>query len=216
MLTARGLQYRYPSGHTLSYPDVIAGTAAPLLILGPSGCGKSTLLHLMAGLLTPSAGSMRLDEKPFVPQTDAALVPQVPHLIGSLTVAQNIATAAWAGGRAFDAAIAAQLLHDLGIAALADRLPAALSRGQAQRVAVARALSIKPRVLLADEPTANLDDDAAFAATTLLQREAQAFGAVLIVASHDARIKALLEHTLLLAPSVHAPFEAQMAGKAHE
>jgi putative ABC transport system ATP-binding protein len=122
-------------------------------------------------------------------------------LIGSLTVAQNVAAAAFAAGKPLDAPFAARLLDELGIAPLVQRRPAELSRGQAQRVALARALSVKPAVLLADEPTANLDDESAAATAALLMTEASAHNAALLVASHDGRIKPLFAATLDLRAS---------------
>jgi putative ABC transport system ATP-binding protein len=201
MLTLSGLAFVYTGGALLNYPDVAVARGAALLITGPSGCGKTTLLHAVAGLHAPRGGAMQLDGRALNPRADVALVPQIPHLIGSLTVAQNVAAAAFAAGQVLDAALAARLLDELGIAALAQRMPAELSRGQAQRVALARALSVKPAVLLADEPTANLDDDAAAASVALLLKEASAHNAALLVASHDGRIKHLFTHTLDLRAS---------------
>jgi putative ABC transport system ATP-binding protein len=201
MLTLSGLTFAYTGGALLTYPDVTVARGAALLITGPSGCGKTTLLHAVAGLHAPRGGAMQLDGRALNPRADVALVPQIPHLIGSLTVAQNVAAAAFAAGKVLDAALAARLLDELGIAALAQRTPAELSRGQAQRVALARALSVKPAVLLADEPTANLDDDAAAASVALLLKEASAHNAALLVASHDGRIKHLFAHTLDLRSS---------------
>lgn len=198
MLTLSELQFAYTPGAVFTYPDLSVARGQAVLITGPSGCGKTTLLHLIAGLHAPRSGRMALDGRPLNPRRDVALVPQSAHLIGSLTVAQNIAAAAFATGIAFDAAFAQQLLDELGIAALAQRLPAQLSRGQAQRVAVARALSVKPAVLLADEPTANLDDASAAASTALLLRQASAHQAALLVASHDGRIAHLFTQLLAL------------------
>lgn len=198
MFIATGLQYHYPKSQTLIYPKVAVSADEPLLVLGSSGCGKTSLLHLLAGLITPSAGSMYLNSQAFQPRLQAALIPQIPHLINSLTVAQNIASASWAANLKFDATRLSQSLLDLGIAGLSQRKPTQLSRGQAQRVALVRALSVKPKLLLADEPTANLDDEAAFSAIGLLLREAKRFASVLIVASHDGRIKPLFKTVLYL------------------
>jgi putative ABC transport system ATP-binding protein len=198
MLTLSELQFTYAPGAVFTYPDLSVARGQAVLITGPSGCGKTTLLHMIAGLHAPRSGQMALDGRPLHARHDVALVPQSAHLIGSLTVAQNIAAAAFAAGNAFDAAFTQQLLDELGIAALAQRLPAQLSRGQAQRVALARALSVKPAVLLADEPTANLDDAAAAASTALLLRQASVHQAALLVASHDGRIKHLFAHVLAL------------------
>jgi putative ABC transport system ATP-binding protein len=210
MLTLSGLSFAYAGGAPLIYPDVTVARGAALLITGPSGCGKTTLLHIVAGLHAARGGAMQLDARALNPRADVALVPQIPHLIGSLTVAQNVAAASFAAGKPLDGAFAAHLLAELGVAELAQRKPAQLSRGQAQRVALARALSLKPAVLLADEPTANLDDAAAAASVALLISEASAHNAALLVASHDGRIKHLFAHALDLQASP-ATFAAKAA-----
>ncbi|MGL4576109.1 MAG: ATP-binding cassette domain-containing protein [Burkholderiaceae bacterium] len=201
MLTLSNLQFAYPNGAPLTYPDVAVARGQALLVTGASGCGKTTLLHIIAGLHAAKGGAMQLDGRALKPQADVALVPQIPHLIGSLTVAQNVASASFAAGKPLDAAFCAALLQELGIGDLAQRRPAQLSRGQAQRVALARALSVKPAVLLADEPTANLDDEATRATIDLLIAQAKAHNAALLVASHDGRVKPLFAHTLDLRAS---------------
>ncbi len=197
MLRTVNIQYAHPGGQLLRYPDVQVARGAALLITGPSGCGKTTWLHLVAGLLRAHGGEFRMDEQALTPDR-VALVPQVPHLIGSLNVMQNLAAASFAARQRFDGERAAQLLDAVGLAGLEARRPAALSRGQAQRVAVARALINQPDVLLADEPTASLDDEAAAAAIALLVSQAQAARAALVIASHDGRIKPLFNATLAL------------------
>jgi putative ABC transport system ATP-binding protein len=201
MLTLSNLQFAYSSGAPLAYPNVEVERGQALLVTGASGCGKTTLLHIIAGLHRAKSGAMQLDGRALNPQADVALVPQIPHLIGSLTVAQNVASANFAAGKPLDAPFCDSLLQELGIADLAQRRPAQLSRGQAQRVALARALSVKPAVLLADEPTANLDDESTRATIALLIAQAKAHNAALLVASHDGRVKPLFAHTLDLRAS---------------
>ena len=103
----------------------------------------------------------------------------------------------WAAGLAHDRSRIHAVLHALGVAELANRLPSQLSGGQAQRVALARAVLMQPKILLADEPTASLDDPAASDAVNLLLSTAQANGATLVIATHDARVAAVLEHSTL-------------------
>ncbi len=188
------------AGPHLRFPDFELPRGGHLLLRGASGSGKSTLLALMAGLLTPTAGRLAMDGVEIGALAPAArdawrgahlgFVPQRLHLSPSLSVRDNLALPYVAAGLRPDDARIAALLAELGIAQLLDRRPHALSQGQAQRVALARALLRAPRFVLADEPTANLDDEACDATLALLRRVATEHGASLVIASHDARIEA--------------------------
>ena len=114
--------------------------------------------------------------------------PQKLHLSEALTVAGNLAMAQWAAGVPDEPQKVMEVLATLGLGDLAQRLPRQLSGGQAQRVALARAVLLSPKVILADEPTASLDDEAAQAALTLLQASAARAGATLVIATHDSRV----------------------------
>jgi putative ABC transport system ATP-binding protein len=202
MLALRSLRCAYPHGPTLAFPDFELAAGQNGLLHGPSGSGKSTLLALIAGLLTPLAGDVvvggravgRLPPR----ERDAwraghlGFVPQRLHLSASLDVADNVALPYVAVGEAVDRVRVAGLLERLGVAALAARRPHELSVGQAQRVALARAMVRRPALLLADEPTASLDDGQAAVAVALLAEAAAADGSTLLVATHDARVGAAL------------------------
>jgi putative ABC transport system ATP-binding protein len=200
MLSLRGLVHRYPGGATISFPDLDVPQGARVRVAGPSGSGKSTLLALLSGLLAVQAGQAvvcgtdlaRLDERARDAWRGATLgfVPQRLHLSDSLTVAQNLALPYVAGGLPVDHARVAAAMARLGLAGLQGRRPAQLSVGQAQRVAIARALLRGPRLIVADEPTAHLDDDTAAEALALLAEAAAEHGATLVVASHDLRVAA--------------------------
>ena len=198
MIKTTALQFAYPGAAPLHFPDVDVPQSATLLLRGPSGSGKSTWLALVAALVPPTAGSLEVAGQNLTAlsrvQADAwrartlGFLPQKLHTSAALTVAQNLGLAFWAAGvaqdrRRIDAALAA-----VGVAGLADRLPAQLSGGQAQRVALARAVLMQPRVIAADEPTASLDDDAAREGLQLLHSTAQRYGATLVIATHDARV----------------------------
>lgn len=197
-----GLAHAYENGPCLRFPDLALPSGGHLLLHGPSGSGKSTLLALLAGLLTASEGQLHVagaDLAALSPRArdawrGAALgfVPQRLHLSSSLDVQTNLAMPYVAAGLPVDVPRIRSLMDDLGLGALALRRPHELSVGQAQRVALARALLRAPRLLLADEPTANLDDAAASAALTLLRNTATSAGLSLVLATHDARVRAAL------------------------
>ena len=127
------------------------------------------------------------------------LVPQKLHLVGSLTVLQNLLLAPYLAGLPCDESRASGLLDGLSLKEKAHAYPRHLSHGQAQRVAIARAVMNRPRLLLADEPTANLDDAHCAQALDLLEAQATECGATLLVATHDQRAKAKFERRLELA-----------------
>ena len=211
MIQSRALAYRYPQGPALAFPDVDLPRGGTLLLQGRSGTGKSTWLSLVAGLLTPSSGQLLVAGQDVAQLRGGArdrwrgrtigLLPQKLHLSDALSVQRNLALAYFAAGLPEDHAGSRAALEALGVADLAHRRPAQLSGGQAQRVALARAILLQPRVLLADEPTASLDDEAAAGALALLRDAARGCGASLVIATHDARVREALRgaQVLLLA-----------------
>jgi putative ABC transport system ATP-binding protein len=197
-ISTQGLVFQYPQGPQLAFADLELAGSGTLIVQGNSGAGKSTWLALIAGLLTPSSGSLVVLGQKLAGLSSAerdawrgrnlGFLPQRLHLSPLLNVLQNLRLVYFALGLpSDDAAIHAQLAQ-LGVGELAKRMPSALSGGQAQRVALARALLLKPRLILADEPTASLDDAAAAQSLQLLQSCAQAQGAALVLATHDARV----------------------------
>ena len=191
MLSLKGVRHRYGAREALRLEHFAAAQGEKWLVLGPSGSGKSTLLHILAGLLAPSEGSVEV-ARPI------GIVPQKLHLIASLTVAQNLLLAQYLAGVPEEPARAAQVLAGIGLADRAQARPHELSHGQAQRVAVARAVMNRPKLLIADEPTSNLDDAHCAAALDLLEAQAAECGATLVVATHDARAKGRFAHRLEL------------------
>ncbi len=205
VLQARGLRKHYGTGEGLVRSvdgvdlDIRAGET--VAVMGPSGCGKSTLLHLLGGLDRPSAGEVwlngrRIDdigEKALarMRRTDVGFVFQAFHLMEELTAVENIELPALLAGRTPRAARrrAEELLEQVGLADRGRFLPSALSGGQRQRVAVARALSNEPLVVLADEPTGNLDSAATLDVLQLFEGLHHA-GQTLVIVTHDARVAA--------------------------
>jgi putative ABC transport system ATP-binding protein len=166
---------------------------AQVALTGPSGSGKSTLLHLLAGLDTPTGGTIAWPGLGGSPEGRPGLIGMVfqgPSLLPPLDVTENIALPLLlAGGQVTQSRErAAAALHDVGLDELAARLPEELSGGQAQRVAVARALAARPRVILADEPTGQLDSAHAAQVVGLLLDAATLLGAALVLSTHDLAI----------------------------
>jgi len=202
MIRTNGLTYSYLQGPALAFADVDVPQGAVLLLSGPSGCGKSTWLALVAALVAPTHGELTVARQPLGTLGGSAadawrakaigFLPQKLHLSAALSVQQNLAMAQWAAGMSQDYARIASALCALGVQELAARKPSQLSGGQAQRVALARAVLLQPQVILADEPTASLDEAAAADAVRLLVHTAQAHHATLVIATHDARVSALL------------------------
>lgn len=166
-------------------------------LTGESGSGKSTLLHIAAGLEAPDAGSVLVggQDMAALPDTGRAklrrgtvgLVFQQFNLVPSLTVEANLAFQARLAG-VYDAAFCTQLAARLGLSDLVARYPEQLSGGQQQRVAIGRALAARPKALLADEPTGNLDEATGDAVFALMLELARAQGAALLLVTHSARL----------------------------
>lgn len=191
-----------------------------IAIMGPSGSGKSTLLHIIAGLELPTQGSITwpaLGDRSSLRPGPVALVLQGPSLLPPLDVTENVALPLVLGG--VDGADATErarsALARLDLAELANKLPEELSGGQAQRVAIARALAQRPRLLLADEPTGQLDHTTGSAVIDVLLEAAHESGAALVVSTHDPEVGNRLTQCWTVTDGrVHVP--APVAGPARE
>jgi putative ABC transport system ATP-binding protein len=185
--------------------DVAAGERVALT--GESGSGKSTLLHLIAGLDAADRGDIRLDDAHVTGLNDAGraalrrdrlgLVFQQFNLIPSLNVADNLAFQARIAGR-HDAAWQTELIERLGLGNMLKRYPEQLSGGQQQRVAIGRALATKPLLLLADEPTGNLDEATADGVLALTRDLVARTGCGFLMVTHSARLAATLDRQVTL------------------
>jgi putative ABC transport system ATP-binding protein len=217
VLSARGLAKEYGAGAALVQAvkgvdlDVVAGET--VAVMGPSGCGKSTLLHLLGGLDRASAGEIRLADARLDQLRESALarlrrtsigfVFQAFHLVEELTAAENVELPALLAGRSPRAARtrAQELLKQVGLSDRARHLPSALSGGERQRVAIARALSNEPQVVLADEPTGNLDSASTLEVLRLLE-QLRAGGQTLVIVTHDERVAATADRLISMRDGV--------------
>ncbi len=199
MFSLHDVQHAYDGEPVLNVPEWQAQQGALWLMLGPSGSGKTTLLHVLAGILRPASGQVAVADQDISALSPSAMdrfrgknigiVLQRLHLIDSLTVMNNLLLAQYMAGETQNPARAREVLASLDLADKANARPHELSHGQAQRVAVARAVVNKPKLLLADEPTSNLDDERCVQVLDLLLNQAKACGATLVIATHDQHIK---------------------------
>jgi putative ABC transport system ATP-binding protein len=203
LVHAKGLRKDYGSGEglvrALDTVDLDVNRGEAVAVMGPSGCGKSTLLHLIGGLDRPSAGQLsvagqRVDELSeralaHLRRDEIGFVFQAFHLMDELTAQENVELPALLAGCTPSEARgrATALLEQVGLADRSRHLPSMLSGGQRQRVAIARALANDPEIVLADEPTGNLDSTAAFDVLGLLEG-LHAKGLTLVIVTHDERI----------------------------
>jgi putative ABC transport system ATP-binding protein/lipoprotein-releasing system ATP-binding protein len=169
-----------------------------IALVGPSGSGKSTLLHLLAGLDDPTSGTITwptLGDKSGLSPTKVSFVFQSESLLAPLTVLENIEVPCLLGGSDSDVARedASRLLEELDLRALAYKLPEEISGGQAQRAAVARSLITQPALILADEPTGQLDHSTARHLLDLLDRRLQGRDTALVIATHDPFVAARMK-----------------------
>jgi putative ABC transport system ATP-binding protein len=218
MLQLRGLAKRYGASTVFSGVDLDVAAGEFVAIVGESGVGKSTLLNCIAGLDTLDAGSVQLGgrEVTALSETEQALlrraqlgfVFQAFHVLPHLSVAHNVALPLLLLGRP-DPARVAQVLAAVGLEGLGARLPATLSGGQLQRVAIARALVHRPMLLLADEPTGNLDPATAERVLDTLCDQVRNEHAACVLVTHSQAAAARADRVLVLAADgIAAPVNA--------
>ena len=211
MLSVRNLSKSYRSAGediaVLRGVNLDVGAGERVALSGESGSGKSTLLHLIAGLDSADGGEIKLDDSCLTRLNDAGraalrrdrlgLVFQQFNLIPSLSVEDNLAFQSRIAGK-HDAAWQKELIERLGLTALLKRYPEQLSGGQQQRVAIGRALATKPMLLLADEPTGNLDEDTADGVLALARDLVARTGCGFLMVTHSARLAATLDRQVTL------------------
>lgn len=202
-LTVQGLSHAIAGQSILTDFDFSLSSGNTCLILGASGSGKTTLLSLLSGLEKPDQGTVRYGDTSLYDLSESqrdqfrgrhiGILFQTFHLIKPFTVQQNIALAGTMAGLALDKEYIGSLLKRLGLTDKAHKKAAILSVGEAQRLALARALATKPKWLFCDEPTSSLDDANTAQMLSLLQSEAQTLGTSLLIVTHDSRVKEQLQ-----------------------
>jgi putative ABC transport system ATP-binding protein len=199
LLELAGVSKRFHRGReevvALDEVDLAVAAGEFVSVIGPSGSGKSTLLHLAGGLDQPDGGRVLLDgadvgalsatARARLRRREIGFVFQFFHLVPTLTVAENVELPLLLDGRRKSGPVVAQLLERVGLAGRAEHLPAELSGGEMQRVAIARALVASPRLILADEPTGNLDSATGATILGLLAAQVADAGAALVMVTHD-------------------------------
>ncbi len=199
MIACKNLTFSYSAQKRFSFPDIECADQEALLILGQSGRGKTTLLHLMALLLRPESGQVMINHQDITPLSVAeaaavrasqiGIVYQRPHFVSSLSVLDNVLLPNYLAQKPEDKERARALAEQLGFAEHLSKKTNQLSQGEQQRVSIARALMNNPAVILADEPTSNLDDINCQKVVELLKNPSEQIGASLVVVTHDQRLK---------------------------
>ena len=208
VLETRDLRKYYGAGDTevraLNGVDLEIEQGEFVSIVGTSGSGKSTLLHMLGGLDRPTGGMVRVEGKDIFSLKDDALtifrrrkigfVFQAYNLVPVLSVYENIVLPIELDGNKVDAGYVRQIVDTLGLESKLDNLPNQLSGGQQQRVAIARALATKPAIVLADEPTGNLDSKTSQDVLSLMKVSSEKFGQTIVMITHNEEIAQLAHH----------------------
>ncbi|PRX57470.1 ABC transporter ATP-binding protein [Flagellimonas meridianipacifica] len=198
MVKTSSLTYAYGDGQEMVFPDIDLSPGQHLLIIGPSGIGKTTLLYLMAGLLPPLKGNVAIDGKELDSLSrremdkfrgeQIGLIFQQYHFIKSLNVQDNLLLRQSVLKDPIDKQRRLQLTKRLGLSEYLDKKVTELSQGQQQRLSIALGLIHRPKIILADEPTSNLDDMNCVKVINLLKEEAEICKSSLVIITHDLRV----------------------------
>jgi ABC-type lipoprotein export system ATPase subunit len=200
MLITKNLTFEYAAEKPkMVFPDIDLKRGKQGLLLGQSGSGKTTLLHLLGGLLSPKSGDIFINDQNIsllkgseldhFRGKNIGIIFQTAHFVRSLTVEENLIIAQQLAGNKVDKSLIINFLEKLNIGHKLKSKPYELSIGEAQRANIARALINAPSVILADEPTSALDDKNAEEVIKLLEQQAAAVNATLLIVTHDGRLK---------------------------
>lgn len=212
ILETKDLKKIYGSGetevHALDGVDIIVENGEFVSIVGSSGSGKSTLLHMLGGLDRPTSGTVTVDGRELSTLKDEELtifrrrkigfVFQSYNLVPVLSVQENILLPIELDGGRIDGGYIDQIIHTLGLESKLNNLPNALSGGQQQRVAIARALAAKPAIILADEPTGNLDSRTSQDVMGLLRITSERFSQTIVMITHNEELAQMADRTVCI------------------
>ncbi len=207
MIVSKGLSFKYRQSPQFEIPDITVEAGKEQLVLGRSGSGKTTLLNILGGLLKPQQGMVEIDGVDIYQLKGAKLdkfrgahigmVFQKPHILPPLTVEENLKLAQFFAGKVNTLQVD-RILEDLGMAHKKKSKVQNLSEGEAQRLSIARALVNSPKVVLADEPTASLDDFHAEKVIRLLKHQTHKMKAALVIVTHDQRVKKHIANQIIM------------------
>lgn len=205
MVRTNGLTYQYPNSNLIQFPDLEVEAGHGLVIYGESGCGKTTLLHMLGGLLQPKSGHITVGEKSITALTpremdqfrgeNIGIVYQQFYFIESLSIRDNLLISPFKENNSK----ARKIIERLNLEDIISKYPHQISSGQKQRACIARAVMSSPKVILADEPTSNLDNKNCSYVIDLLMEEAFWHDAALIVVTHDDRLRTEISDSIDLA-----------------
>ncbi len=208
MIKTSNLKYAYDDGLELTFPDIELPTGEHLLVIGPSGVGKTTLLYLMAGLLPPSAGTISISgtalsslsrrELDKFRGEQIGLIFQQYHFVKSLNLFDNLRLRQSFPRDLNDRQRREQLTERLGLSEHRNKKVSELSQGQQQRLSIALGLIHRPKLVFADEPTSNLDDENCVKVIELLKEEAEICDSSLLIITHDQRVKSHFKNQVTL------------------
>lgn len=208
IVSTEQLTFQYPNSTRIDFPDISIEKGQHTLLLGDSGSGKTTLLNMLGGLSRPQTGHVRINNQDLALLSNGKLdqfrsqyigfIFQEAHLIKNLTLMENVKLAQSLAGKKVDKNGIHEVLEQLQLDLKSNAYPSELSRGQLQRAAIARSVINKPALLIADEPTASLDDNNTHRVLKLLLSIADTAGSTLLITTHDKRIKDQFSKTYLL------------------